>query len=128
MLLVLAGISDARRGRVRNLFPALILALALLSAAGGRTPPAHLLGILLAAPFYGAWLKGGIGGADVKIVAAAGGFLGLRGGCAALLTGLALCIGIESWRRRKKNGGRETFPLIPYLAAGYLAWLFLPAG
>lgn len=63
--------------------------------------------------------KNKLGGADIKCVAACSFLLGLEKGVIALVAGMLLAILSNAFRNKEKRRGG--FPLIPYLAVGYLA-------
>ena len=65
--------------------------------------------------------KGSIGGADIKIAAACSFLLGLSRGVLGLLIGMVLAVAINIFKKDKKKG----FPMIPYLAVGYMAAFFI---
>ena len=68
----------------------------------------------------------GLGGGDVKFMAAAGLYLGLYGVLPAMLCGTVLAsltgIGLILF---KKIGRKDTIPLAPFLYAGFLTTMFL---
>jgi leader peptidase (prepilin peptidase)/N-methyltransferase len=65
-----------------------------------------------------------IGGADVKLSAACAFLLGITKGFFGLITGLTLGIIVNLIIQTRKNKA-EGFPLIPYLAAGFMAAYFI---
>ncbi|MBQ6183300.1 MAG: prepilin peptidase [Clostridia bacterium] len=65
--------------------------------------------------------KSNIGGADIKIAAACSFLLGLSRGVIGLLAGMILAVVVNVFKKDKKKG----FPMIPYLAAGYMAAYFI---
>ena len=87
--------------------------------------PANLWGLLAAVPFLAAAMGGGMGGGDVKLVAACGlvlGFWDTIFGCIiGLLLMLCSCLVISGGLR-----GKEARPMAPFLSAGFLAAYFLP--
>ena len=64
-----------------------------------------------------------IGGADIKISVACAFLLGLSRGVFGLLMGMILALLFNIFKKDKTKG----FPLIPYLAAGYMAAFFIQA-
>ena len=64
---------------------------------------------------------GNIGGADIKIVTASSFALGMIRGTAGLISGLMLSVFFNLSKNKRKKG----FPMIPYLAAGYIAAFFI---
>lgn len=65
-----------------------------------------------------------IGGADVKLSAACAFLLGITKGFAGLIAGLTIGIIVNIIIQTRKNKA-ESFPLIPYLAAGFMAAYFI---
>ena len=87
-------------------------------------------GILCGCPFLLAALTvGGIGGADIKIMGAAGMVLGLRQGISAMIIGLLGMLAYHLGRKilsDSKEKVEQSYPLIPFLTAGMmLAYLTL---
>lgn len=73
-----------------------------------------------------ALLKGdGIGGGDVKFMAANGFFLGLKGGFMGSFLGLAIAVLVNAIYYKIKNKDKNiSFPLAPYLSIGcFFAYL-----
>ena len=62
--------------------------------------------------------KSNIGGADIKMAAACSFLLGLNRGVIGLLVGMILAVVFNVFKKDKKKG----FPMIPYLAVGYIRW------
>src|SRR5436190_4743482 len=99
---------DVRTGRVPNTltYTAVLAGVALnalLPAPAGLGLGAAALGILVAAgPLFLVYLAGGLGGGDVKLMAAVGAFLGPRDSVYALLyaciTGAVLSIATILWK------------------------------
>ena len=65
--------------------------------------------------------KSNIGGADIKMAAACSFLLGLNRGVIGLLVGMILAVVFNIFKKDKKKG----FPMIPYLAVGYMAAYFI---
>lgn len=63
-----------------------------------------------------------VGGADIKLTAACSFMLGLWGGMIGLLAGTVLALAVNLFRMKHKNEG---FPMIPYLAVGFVGAYFL---
>ena len=94
------------------------------------TDMSALPGMLLSALIIGgimlttaAVTKSSIGGADIKLSAACAFMLGTVQGMTGLMIGLILAVIINSIKNRKKK--HEGFPLIPYLAVGFMAAYFM---
>ena len=89
-----------------------------------------MLGFLIVPlPFFiTALLKGGgIGGGDVKFMAASGFLLGIKGGFIASIIGLLIALCINAIGYKVKNKDKNiSFPLAPYLSVGcFLSYLIL---
>jgi leader peptidase (prepilin peptidase)/N-methyltransferase len=92
--------------------------------------PVKVLGILVALPFLvAAIFCGGMGGGDIKLMAACGLVLGLPKGLLAATAGLSLLLlYVAVYRIICKVQGREAqnaFPLAPFLSAGCLLAYFI---
>ena len=92
--------------------------------------PVKVLGILVALPFLAAAIFcGGMGGGDIKLMAACGLVLGLPKGLLAATAGLSLLLlYVAVYRIICKVQGREAqnaFPLAPFLSAGCLLAYFI---
>ena len=118
LILFRASYSDVKSRTVADRFSLLLLLLSLIPPK-----PFQVLGIFCSLPFLiAAVTSGGIGGADIKIMSAAGTILGMTGGIFAMLIGLAgmlLFHGgnvIVSKFRNKKVG--KAYPLVPFLSVG----------
>lgn len=92
--------------------------------------PDKLLGIFIALPFLlAAMFLGGMGGGDIKLMAACGLVLGLPKGLLAAAVGLSLLLlyvviyRIVCWVQRRK--AKKVFPLAPFLSAGCLLAYFI---
>lgn len=124
-LLMGASYRDIRSRKVPDFYGALILLVALF------TPDIQKWwGIFCAMPFLTAALTiGGIGGADIKIMGAAGMVLGFWEGLSAMSIGLAgmLLYHMGNSLLRKDQQKQQSYPLVPFLAAGiilvYLAYV-----
>ena len=65
-------------------------------------------------------MKATVNGADLKLATACTFFLGFEKGVAGLLVGLILAVTVNLIKKNKKG-----FPLIPYLAIGYMMAFFI---
>lgn len=95
--------------------------------------PIKLLGILAALPFLlAALFFGGMGGGDIKLMAASGIVLGITGGIAAsvlALTAMLLFYAVYSTVQRLRNREyQKSFPLAPFLSIGCIAIYFMNIG
>ena len=92
--------------------------------------PIRLFGILAAVPFLlAALIWDGMGGGDIKLMAAAGLVLGFSKSMAAAVIGLTALLVFHAIRYiRQKPRGRnapKAYPLAPFLSLGCLAAYFL---
>ncbi|MCR5635569.1 MAG: prepilin peptidase [Clostridiales bacterium] len=65
--------------------------------------------------------KSTVGGADIKMAAACSFLTGLNKGIIGLLAGTVLAVAFNIFKKDKSKG----FPMIPYLAVGYMAAYFI---
>jgi len=127
-LLLAASVTDIKK---RIIPDSICLAIALTGLIGFA--PVKLLGIFCALPFLlAAVLCGGMGGGDIKLMAAAGIVLGMGGGIAATVIGLtAMLLFYAVYKAITKARGREcskAFPLAPFLSIGCVAAYILQIG
>lgn len=92
--------------------------------------PVKLLGFFIALPFLlAAVFFGGMGGGDIKLMAAYGLVLGLPRGLFAAVAGLSLLLLFAAiYRivcRVQRREAKKTFPLAPFLSAGCLLAYFI---
>ena len=124
-LLCAASVTDLTKRIIPNW---LCLGIAGVSIIGFT--PVKLLGILIALPFLlAAVFFGGMGGGDIKLMAACGLVLGLLKGLLAATAGLSLLLfyaGIYRivWKVRGWEAVKA-FPLAPFLSAGCLLAYFI---
>lgn len=95
--------------------------------------PVKLLGILAALPFLlAALFWGGMGGGDIKLMAASGIVLGITGGIMASIIGLTAMLLFyavySTIQRLCKRECQKAFPLAPFLSIGYIAIYFMNIG
>ena len=120
LLLLAASAMDIKKRMVPD---ALCVMIALTAALSFQ--PRNLWGILVSLPFLlAAVFCGGMGGGDIKLMAAAGIVLGLPAGIAATVLGLSLVLAYSAVMKICKKLQVTTVPLVPFLsvgcAAGYL--------
>lgn len=92
--------------------------------------PVKLLGIFIALPFLvAAIFCGGMGGGDIKLMAACGLVLGLPKGLLAAMVGLSLLLlYVAVYRiicKVQRREAQNAFPLAPFLSAGCLLAYFI---
>lgn len=124
-LLCAASVFDLRRRIIPDTLNLAIAASSLLCFSWS-----NLWGMAAALPFLlAAVFCGGMGGGDIKLMAACGLVLGLAGGLLAAAVGLCLMLLYAAVHRIYcRVRGREVcnaFPLAPFLAAGCLLAYFI---
>ena len=118
LILLMASYSDLKSRIVSDRFSVLILLLSIIPPK-----PFQVWGLFCSLPFLiAAITSGGIGGADIKIMSAAGTILGMTGGIIAMMIGLAGMLlfhggTIIAGRLKNKKVGNAC-PLVPFLAVG----------
>lgn len=132
-LLLTASVWDLRKREIPDIISALLFCTGLLSFT-----PDKLAGILLGLPLLIAALgkKGGMGGGDIKLTAAAGFVLGLPAGITGLFLGLSVAIlyhlticTIRKLNNMKLPAASQTsLPLAPFLSAGFITVYFMNDG
>ena len=127
-VLIAAAVSDVRTGKVYNwiTYPAVAVALVGHTLIGGLAGREGALGLAGSAagfavgflPLLAAWLAGGIGGGDAKLMGAVGALAGWRFAVAAMFYGfavaavLALAVLIRRRRLRRTLGSIGRFLLL----------------
>ena len=126
MILLTASYSDLRSREVADYMSVMVLLAAFIGVSMADIPGMLLGGLFVAGMMLLVTLLSGescIGGADIKLGGACAFALGTTGGIAGLIGGLVLAIVINMCRG--KSTRNQGFPLVPYLAAGFLAAYFI---
>lgn len=125
LLLIFSSYEDIRARECKDYVHLMIVIAAFIG-----TDMAALPNMILSAMLVGGIMlmttvitKSQMGGADIKLSAACAFMLGTLQGFAGLLLGLIAAIIVNIIKNRKKN--TEGFPLIPYLAVGFMAAYFM---
>jgi Flp pilus assembly protein protease CpaA len=106
-LLGWCGYSDLKKRTVPNQAIALLLCLGLLHVAfvflTGSSWWQYPAGLLLAIPFFIAWLRNGMGAGDVKLIMASALYLGLLNALVSftLMVPVLTVLMVHSWRKHK---------------------------
>lgn len=123
-LLVYASVSDIKKREVSDSVPVMIAITALIGITPGHLPGMFIAAAVVTLPqLIVAMIKpNSYGGADIKIMASSAFLLGLGRGVAAMIIGLSAGLLITTITRfiQKKKITKESFPVVPYLAAGSL--------
>lgn len=124
-LLCTASVTDLTKRIVPNWICAVIAALSIPGFVPEKLPGVFIaLPFLLAAVFFG-----GMGGGDIKLMAACGLVLGLSKGILAAMAGLSLLLLYVSIYRivckAQRREAKKAFPLAPFLSAGCLLAYFI---
>ena len=117
LLLLAASVTDLKKRVVPDL---LCMLIALSAAISFR--PEQLWGIFIAIPFLlAAVFCGGMGGGDIKLMAAAGLVMGLSAGIFATIVGLSLVLAYSVIVKICKKTQVIAVPLVPFLSVGCVA-------
>jgi leader peptidase (prepilin peptidase)/N-methyltransferase len=124
LLVTGAGICDIRTRKIYNCFPLLIALLGTLRLFAFPAETAnHIVGMFIpSVPMLLLTLRlGGLGGGDIKLVAACGLFLGIRGVTLGVLFAGLLALLVMGVRTLRHSPARkEPFPFGPFLAVGFV--------
>lgn len=124
LALLFASYSDIRTRECGNV-PFLLIAVAAFIGIELDAVPFMFLAAFTAfvLQFYGAWItKSTLNGADLKMAVACCFMLGTVRGIAGLVIGMLVGIVVSLL---KKRGMKEGFPLLPYLAVGFMTAYFI---
>lgn len=134
-ILLCVALTDLENMWIPDGYHLILLALGIAAAAiGGRARAfdavvgcvCSLLFFLML--FYGTKLflkREGLGGGDVKLMAAAGFLLGWRSACVATFIGtVSACIVMLPLSRHRGDGASREFPFAPFLSLGILVAFF----
>ena len=126
LILLYASVQDVNEHQADEFLWVMLLILSLVNfgKVGVTSMVFGALGVFIPQMAIGMFAKkGGIGGADIKLSAACAFMLGTVQGFAGLMLGLIAAIIVNIIKNRKKK--TEGFPLIPYLAVGFMAAYFM---
>ena len=123
LILTFSSYEDIKRRECDDYLHLMIVIAAFLGTEFSSVP-----GMFLSAMFTGGLMlatmlitKSSIGGADIKMAAACSFLLGFSRGVFGLLIGMIPAVAFNIFKKDKKKG----FPMIPYLAVGYMAAYFI---
>lgn len=122
-----ASYSDIKSRLVDDSVHCLVLAVALIGREIYEVPfmaisAGLICGIMLIVAVVSK--GGGVGGADIKLAAASAFLLGFQRAAIGLCIGLIVGV-IVNLIKNKKTGKAEGFPLVPYIAAGFMLAFFV---
>ena len=124
-LLAWCSVTDLKKREIPNAAILLILGLAAAHLAGvvrlGQPWYEYPIGMLLATPFFLAWMKGLFGGGDVKLLFAMGLYLGVTLMLISLAFTLVICVGVLIWRAASRRDTHVRLPLAPVVSCGAVA-------
>lgn len=127
IILLYSSYSDIRTREAPDYLHIMIALTAFIGRDVSDIPRMLLSGILITLPMIlPVILRKGkvIGGADVKLSAACAFLLGIGRGFAGLMAGLTIGVLVNLIIQIRKDE-EKSFPLIPYLAAGFMAAYFI---
>lgn len=121
-LLAWCGVSDVRNRTISNRSIILLLCLGLVHMGYillyGGVLWQYLVGLLLSIPFFIVWFRNGIGAGDVKLIAAAGLYLGLLNTLTAFVLMIPVFTGLLAWSWLKYRTLKRRIPLAPVISTG----------
>ena len=123
-----ASYSDFKERKLDDCASCIVFVTALIGCTMTNIPAMVISGLVIGGvTLITATISGGkgIGGADIKFAAASATMLGLHRSCIGLIVGLLLAV-IINGIRDKRRGTKDGFPLIPYMAIGFVGAFFIP--
>lgn len=126
-ILLFSSYSDIKTRKADDWLSVMIVLTAFIGTEVADIPLKLLAAVLITLPMFLIIIVchgKAVGGADVKLTAACTFMLGLVRGVSGLTAGLIVGIIINLIINMKKNKA-EGFPLVPYLAAGFMAAYFI---
>lgn len=127
LILVFSSYSDIKTRKADDYLHIMIALTAFIGTKISDIPSMILSAVLITLPMLLVVIicnGKAIGGADVKLSAACAFLLGVTKSFAGLIAGLTIGIIVNIIIQTRKNKA-ESFPLIPYLAAGFMAAYFI---
>ncbi len=124
VLLSFASYGDVKERECENYVHVMIVIAAFIGTNLSSLPNMILSGLFTGGIMLITLLftKSKIGGADIKMAVACSFLLGVSRGLIGLLVGMTVAVIFNLFRKNKTEG----FPLIPYLAVGYMTAFFIP--
>lgn len=126
LILLISSYSDIKRREVEDYLWVMVVITAFIGIEVAQIPFAILSAIIVSIPIIlvNILCKGKtIGGADIKLTAACSIVIGVWGGLIGLMIGLTLSIIVNLIIQNKCKA--KSFPLVPYLATGFMVAYFI---
>lgn len=120
LILLYAAISDIRTRECSDYLSVMLLISAFIDCSIPAIIPTAAVTVIFALLILLIG-KSKIGGADIKLMAAAMIALGIQRGLAGLTIGLTAAVIVNLCKKNKQ----QPFPLVPYLAGGFILSIFL---
>ena len=128
-LFLYASYSDIRTRKCGDLLHVYILITALIGVQLNEIPSMLIAGafVFVIMISTSVLFQGRIGGADIKFSAACAFLLGIPKSLYGVIVGLILAIAVNAVISavKRRNNKEHGFPMLPYLAAGFLAAYFI---
>ena len=123
LIFILSSFEDIKTRECDDFLHVMIVIAAFLGINLTALPGMFISAIFVFAIMIGTILvtNGDIGGADIKMSVACAFLLGIRKGILGLIIGLILAVIFNIFKKNKKAG----FPMIPYLAVGFMTAYFI---
>ncbi len=123
LILILSSFEDIKTRECDDFLHVMIVIAGFISIEPSALPCMLISAIFVFAIMIGTILvtNGDIGGADIKMSVACAFLLGIKKGILGLMLGLILAVICNIFKKNKKAG----FPMIPYLAAGFMTAYFI---
>lgn len=125
LVFITASFEDINTRECDDFIHVMIVITGLIGIELSALPDMILSAMIIFALLMGTILisNGKIGGADIKMSVACAFSFGLTKGLTGLMCGLLFAVGFNLFRRKKDK--KESFPMIPYLAFGFMSVSFL---
>ena len=124
-LLAFVSVTDMQKRLIPNQAVLILLILGLLNMGSAAYQDQvwwqYPAGLLIALPFLLAWMRGGMGAGDVKLIMTCGLFLGLPAGIAIIGMMLIILVGIAVYLGIRRRSMKTRIPLGPVIAAAAAA-------
>lgn len=125
LIFILSSFEDVKTRECDDFLHVMIVIAAFIGTGMTALPGMIISAVFVFAVMVGTILITGveIGGADIKMAAACAFLLGVRRGLLGLIFGLILAVIFNIFKNRKNK--KAGFPMIPYLAVGFMTAFFM---